>query len=617
MKNDIYNSRKYVIGTMIIVTIVIYLIRLFYLQIINYDQYFAVSDNNASLRNTILPTRGLLYDRNKELLVFNKTSYNVMITMKEVKQPFDTLDFCRTIGIEKEQFDKRVADIKNRKLNRGYSPYTPQMLISQLPEKETGALQGKLHRFQGISLREHTLRKYKYPYAAHLIGTIGEVSQTTIDNDSYYALGDLSGQSGVELTYEKELRGEKGFEFILRDSKGRPKGRYEDGAKDIIPKSGENLTLTIDILLQSYGEKLMQGKLGSVVAIEPATGEILAMVSNPTFDPSILVGKGKERTANYQKLENDPTKPLLNRATQARYSPGSTFKPLQTLVCLQENGINNNTFFSCIGQASTPIRCTHSHGSPVSLLNAVEQSCNPYYWQAFRSTLEQDGYGEDNEKFKANYNKWRENVMSFGLGKRLDSDIREQSEGNVPSEQYFNRVFGEKGWRALTIRSLSIGQGEILTTPLQLANMTAVIANRGFYYSPHAVRNQRYSEPIYTNVDTSHFDVVIEGMWRVCEYGTGRWHKIKGTTMCGKTGTVQNNHGKDHSLFIGFAPKDNPQIAIAVVVENSGFGATWANPIASLMMEMYLNREISADRLHVEERMVNANLIQQNAQQQQ
>ena len=535
-----------------------------------------------------------------------------MITMKEVQQPFDTLDFCRTVGIDKEFFDRRVTDIRNRKVNRGYSPYTPQLLIPQLSERETGSLQGKLYKFKGISLREHTLREYKFPYAAHLIGTIGEVSQITIDNDSYYSLGDLSGQSGIELSYEKELRGEKGFNFLLRDSKGRIKGRYEDGAYDVVPKSGENLTLTIDILLQSYGEKLMQGKLGSVVAIEPATGEILAMVSNPTFDPSILVGR--QRTNNFRKLVNDPAKPLLNRATQAQYSPGSTFKPLQTLVCLQEGGINLHTLFPCSGQASTPIRCTHSHGSPVTLLSSIERSCNPYYWHAFRSTLEKDGYGEDNVKFKANYNQWRENVMSFGLGRRLDSDIREQVSGNLPTEQYFDRMFGEKGWRALTIRSLSIGQGEILTTPLQLANMTATIANKGFYHAPHAVRTERYNERQYTNVDATHFDVVTEGMWRVCEYGTGRHHKIKGIALCGKTGTVQNNHGKDHSLFIGFAPKDDPKIAIAVVVENAGFGSVWANPVASLMIEMYLNREISADRVWVEERLVNANLIQPNAQ---
>ena len=366
---------------------------------------------------------------------------------------------------------------------------------------------------------------------------------------------------------------------------------------DEAPIAGSNLMLTIDINLQKIGEELLNGKIGSAVAIEPKTGEILAMVSNPGYDPSILVGRS--RSANYISLIKDLAKPLMNRATQATYSPGSTFKPIQALVCLELDGITDRTLFGCNGKNSSPIKCTHSHGSPVTLLNAIEQSCNPYFWNAFKSTLEKDGYGEKNVAFKNNYQQWVDAMYSFGLGHRFeDSDVYEQSRGNIPTQKYFNRYFGETGWRALTIRSLSIGQGEVLVTPLQLANTMAVIANDGYYITPHLNKSDtmllRKHETV---VDKKHFPVVNEGMWRVFEYGTGRYFKIKDLSMCGKTGTVQNPHGKDHSLFVGFAPRENPVIAIAVVVENAGFGATWAAPIASLMMEQYIYRKIERKEL--------------------
>lgn len=606
MKNDVYNNRKFVISGLVIITVIIYCIQLFFLQILNYGKYLDIAGNNALLKKTIYPTRGLLYDRNGELLVYNRSAYDVLITMKDVKN-FDTLDFCRIVNITPEYLRKRIVDIKDRSKNRGYSPYTPQVLISQLSESENGALQEKLYKFPGIELRNHTLREYSTTCAAHILGFTGEVSQRNIDEDSYYALGDYAGKDGIELSYEKNLRGEKGVNILLRDSRGRIKGKFEEGKYDKYPKSGENLTLTIDILLQAYGEKLMQGKLGSIVAIEPQTGEILAMVSNPTFDPASLVGR--KRSENYNQLQKNPLKPLMNRATQAQYSPGSTFKVLQALVCLHEKGITEHSLFSCSGQGSSPIRCTHAHGSPVDIYEAIEQSCNPFFWNTFRETIEKDGYGENNLKFKENYNNWRENVMDFGYGHRFENDIKEQARGNVPSENYFNKMFGEKGWRALTIRSLSIGQGEILATPLQMSNLAATIANKGYYITPHLARTDLYKEKHETKIERKNFDIVIEGMFRVCEFGTGRYYKIEGVEMCGKTGTVQNNHGKDHSLFIGFAPRENPKIAIAVVVENSGFGATWAYPISSLMIEMYLKREIDKNRLYIEERMVNANFI--------
>ncbi|MDR0874233.1 MAG: penicillin-binding protein 2 [Prevotellaceae bacterium] len=616
MRNDLYINRKYTIGAMAVVVIVAFLAQLFLLQVVDYDKYLTIAGNNALIKNMIIPDRGLLYDRNGEVLVYNRAAYDVMVTVNDVK-PFDTLDFCRSVNITPEFLRQKFAEVKDKKKNKGYSEYTPQVLIMQLSKEENGSLQEKLWKFPGFKLRPNSVREYSYSYAGHLLGSTGEVSQNKLEKDNpdnYYMRGDYAGQSGIELAYEKILRGKKGFTIEMRDNKMRivtekndkdTPVKYEDGQHDKLPVSGENLTLTVDILLQAYGEKLLQGKRGAIVAIEPSTGEILAMVSNPTFDPSTLIGR--QRSKNYKKLEIDPLKPLLNRATKGRYSPGSTFKPLQALVCLQEGGITENSLFPCNGVGSSPIKCTHSHGSPVELLRGIEQSCNPYFWGAFRSTLEKDGYGKDNADFKNSYNQWREDVMSFGYGEKFDSDIDadEQDRGNVPSESFFNRMFGEKGWRALTIRSLSIGQGEVSCTPLQMANLAATIANRGHFYTPHVARMGDYAKEKHTtNVEEKYFSPVVEGMRRVCLTGTARWYNIKDVIMCGKTGTVQNNHGKDHSMFIGFAPMDNPKIAIAVVIENAGFGASWAYPIGSLMMEKYLNRNISVNRLWLEEKML-------------
>ncbi|MDD4490683.1 MAG: penicillin-binding transpeptidase domain-containing protein, partial [Paludibacter sp.] len=534
--------------------------------------------------------------RNNTLLVYNKPAYDIVLIMREIRD-LDTLDFCRSLNISKSYFDDRIAEIKDRKKNLGYSSYTPQLFMTQLNSENIATFQQSMYKYPGFYVQNRTLREYAYPNAAHIFGSIGEVSWNDIEKDPYYKQGDYSGRDGVEYTYEKSLRGKKGVEILLRDSRGRIKGKYRDGEMDEAPIAGSNLMLTIDINLQKIGEELLNGKIGSAVAIEPKTGEILAMVSNPGYDPSILVGRS--RSANYISLIKDLAKPLMNRATQATYSPGSTFKPIQALVCLELDGITDRTLFGCNGKNSSPIKCTHSHGSPVTLLNAIEQSCNPYFWNAFKSTLEKDGYGEKNVAFKNNYQQWVDAMYSFGLGHRFeDSDVYEQSRGNIPTQKYFNRYFGETGWRALTIRSLSIGQGEVLVTPLQLANTMAVIANDGYYITPHLNKSDtmllRKHETV---VDKKHFPVVNEGMWRVFEYGTGRYFKIKDLSMCGKTGTVQNPHGKDHSLFVGFAPRENPVIAIAVVVENAGFGATWAAPIASLMMEQYIYRKIERKEL--------------------
>ena len=596
MINDTLQNRRFVIAGVITAIVLLYIVRLFSLQILD-DRYKEGADSNAFLKKTQYPPRGLIYDRNNTLLVYNKPAYDITLIMREIRD-LDTLSFCRALNIDKKFFIKRIAEIKDRKRNYGYSSYTPQVFMTQLSIEDIATIQQSMYKYPGFYIQNRTLREYAFPHAAHVLGSIGEVSQKRIENDSYYKSGDYAGRDGVEYTYENSLRGEKGVEILLRDAKGRIKGKYEDGRMDVAPKAGSNLVLTIDIQLQVLAEKLLDGKIGSVVAIEPKTGEILALVSNPTFNPALLVGR--QRSKNYAELVRDPTKPLMNRATQAQYSPGSTFKPIQALVTLELGGINEHTRFSCSGKGSTPIKCTHSHGSPVDLLNAIEQSCNPYFWHAFRSTIEKDGYGEKNTNFKHSFDQWREAVMSFGFGHKFeDSDVYEQTRGNIPSEKFYNRYFGETGWRAMTIRSLSIGQGEILATPLQLANSMAAIANEGFYITPHLNKNDTMQKRIHTvKVDKKHFPIVNEGMWRVFEFGTGRRTKIPDVSMCGKTGTVQNNHGKDHSLFVGFAPRENPKIAIAVVVENAGFGATWAAPISSLLMEQYLNGKVARTEMY-------------------
>ena len=593
MINDSFSNRQYIIRIFIAVLLAIFVIQLFNLQLIK--DYGEQADSNALLRRTIYAPRGLIYDRNGVLLVYNQPTYDILITMHELramaknKTPLDTLELCQTLSITKAEFDKRINEVKNR---MGYSPRVPQRFITQLSPAEYAVLQEKLHRFPGFTIQGRTLRNYTYPVAGHALGSIGEVSRRMIEKDSYYKQGDYAGVSGFEKSYEVALRGQNGVEILLRDVAGRIQGRYKKGEFDKAAVAGDNLTVTLDVQLQILAEELLQGKKGSVVAIEPSTGEILAMASNPTWNPGILVGR--ERSHNYSVLLNDPTKPLLNRATQGTYSPGSTFKTLQALVCQQEGGITPETLFGCSGPASSPIRCTHHHGSPVNLESAIEQSCNPYFWNAYRETLEKGGYGDRNANFKANYERWRNDMMSFGLGPKFkDSDIPDQVNGSIPSIKTYDTWYGARGWRAITIRSNAIGQGEVQVTPLQLANSVAVIANEGYYITPHLHKCDSMLKHKHTSlIDKKYFPVVKQGMWRVCEFGTGKWYKLDSISMCGKTGTVDNSHGRPHSLFVGFAPKDNPKIAIAVVIETSGFGATWANPIASVLIEQYLTGEV-------------------------
>ena len=591
MINDKYYRRRYVISGIAIVIVLLYVIRLFYLQIIDQSTKNQ-ADNNALVKQTIFPSRGLIYDRNGELLVFNQPIYEVTMTMREMKEGWDTVSFCQCLHISREDFDSRVAEIKDRRKNRGYSYYTPQVFMSQLKKEDIAPLQELLSMFPGVQIQKRTLRDYTYKAAAHVLGSVGEVNQNDIDRDSYYTRGDYSGRDGLERTYEQQLRGEKGVEILMRDARGRIQGSYQDGELDKAAKAGTDLYTTLDIQLQLLAEELLEGKIGSAVAIEPSTGEILALVSNPSWNPKELVGK--ERSKNYNTLLKDPTKPLMNRATQATYPPGSTFKTIQALVCLEQGAITPNTLYPCSGPGSSPIKCTHHHGSPVALDHAIEQSCNPYFWCAFRDLLQKDGYGDNNEDFRHRYELWREAVLQFGLGQKFtDTDLSEQASGSIPSTRLFDKYYGKKGWKAITIRSLSIGQGEILATPLQLANQAAAIANEGYFITPHLNKNDSMLTHIHRlDIHKKHFEEVKAGMQRVMVYGTGRHYAIDSLHMAGKTGTAQNPHGRDHAIFIGFAPADNPKIAVAVVVENAGFGATWACPVASMMMEQYLTGNV-------------------------
>ena len=608
MINDPNYNRRYVIAGIAVLVVLTYIIRLFILQVIDQSTQ-GKAETNAQLRQTIYPSRGLIYDRNGELLVANQPIYEVTVIVREMQNSaFDTLSFCEKLRITPLEFEERMQNMMNSRKNRGFSRYSPQVFMDQLRQEEVAALQQELYKYAGVDIRCRTLRDYMYPIASHVLGSVGEVNQRDLERDSYYGVGDYSGRDGIERTYEKELRGEKGVEILMRDSRGRIQGAYQNGRLDKEAVTGEDLHLGLDIKTQQLAERLMRGKVGSVVAIEPQTGEILALVSSPNWDPRSLVGQ--ERSKNYQALLRDAHKPLMNRATQAQYAPGSTFKILQALVGLQEGVITTKTQYACNGKTSYPIKCTHDHGSPVDLEEGIEQSCNPYFWAMYKDLLQQDGYSDDNAEFKGYYQTWRDHVMSFGLGKKFDdTDISEQAKGAVPSVALYDKIYGKKGWKAITIRSLSIGQGEILVTPLQLANQTAAIANKGYYITPHLNRNDSMKSRIHhTSIDAKHFDVVHRGMARVMTEGTGKWYNVPELQICGKTGTVQNPHGEDHALFIGFAPQDNPQIAIAVAVENAGFGSTWACPIATLLMEQYLTGEIKRNWLY--ERMINANLIE-------
>lgn len=612
MRKD-YNleKRKFVIAGALLVVMLIYVIRLFSLQVGDND-YKKFADNNAFLRKMLYPSRGFIYDRNGQLMVYNQPAYDVMMTPREVL-PFDTLDFCETLGITREQYDKRIADMKDRRKNPGYSSYTPQIFMTQLSARDYGRLQEKLYRFPGFYIQNRVLRQYNMPIAANVVGNIREVSLADMERDDYYQRGDYTGDLGVEKSYEKVLRGVKGEEILLRDAHGRIKGKYEDGKYDIPPISGSNITLSLDAELQAYGEKLMQNKIGAIVAIEPATGEILALVSSPTYDPSLLVGR--DRGANYAALVRDPYKPLYDRAIMGMYPPGSTFKPTQGLIFLQEGVVTTETAYPCShGFIAGGLRVgCHGHASPLQLMPALATSCNAYFCYGLRAMLDsRKRYPSTAEAFEV----WKRHLVSMGYGYRLGIDLPGEKRGFLPNSAYYDKYYGRNRWSALTIISIAIGQGEVLATPVQIANLAATIANRGHYFIPHIVKaiedsviSSEYTVPHYPTIDAHYYDYIVEGMRMAVTGGTCRLAAIPGVEVCGKTGTAQNPHGKDHSAFMGFAPMNNPQIAIAVYVENAGFGATYGVPIGSLMMEFYLHRKIDPSRQYLEDRMLNSNTI--------
>ena len=609
-KNYNLEKRKYVIGGFLVLIALIYLIRLFDLQIQD-GRYKASADSNAFLKKTVYPSRGLIYDRNGELVVYNQPAYDVMLIPRDV-QPFDTADFCRTLNITPQQLEKRFADMRDKRLNPGYSSYTPQNLISQLSSQDYGRLQEKLYRFPGFFIQKRILRQYNHSTAANVLGNIREVSAKDIQNDDYYTQGDYTGDLGVEKSYEPYLRGQKGFEILIRDARGRIQGRYEDGAHDIDPIAGRDLKLSLDVKLQEYAESLLVGKRGAVVAIEPATGEILCMASNPTYDPRLLVGR--ERGNNYKALLDDDSYPLFDRAIQASYPPGSTFKPTQGLIFLEEGIIDLNSTYPCHGgyiNGGLKVGC-HAHGSPLPLRPALQTSCNAYFCWGFKSMIDRRSkYGSSASAFEV----WKNHLVSMGYGYRLGVDLPGETRGFLPNAKFYDKFYKEGRWSANTIISVSIGQGEVLATPLQIANLGAMIANRGWFITPHVVKQiqdtvmpPQYLERRYPTVDQKWFEPIAEGMRMAVTGGTCRKANLPDIAVAGKTGTAQNPHGNDHSAFMGFAPYENPRIAIAVYVENGGWGADYGVPIGSLVMEKYLKGEIAPDRKYMEEHMLNSTI---------
>ena len=566
------------------------LLKLFGIQVLD-DSYKLSADNNVIKALTLYPERGYIYDRNGTLLVTNQRSYDLMVTPRHVKG-MDTLELCNIIAIDKAYFDKQFSRAQK------YSRHRASVFVKEIAKKTAAKLQEKLYKYPGFYLQERTMREYPQHSAAHILGYVSQVPDYVLKKKNYYKKNDNYGMSGVENSYEKELRGTQGVQYLIRDVWNRSKGKFENGKYDSLAVNGKDLELSIDIQLQEYAEQLMLNKKGAIVAIEPATGEILTLVSSPFYDPNLLIGRS--RSPNFNRMYKDQDKPLFDRSLLAEYPPGSTFKLLNALVGLQEEVIYSGTRFSCDEgwrfSAKLKVGC-HAHRSPLNLVESITQSCNAYYCNTFRRIVEKYPTAAEG------YDNWRNHILSFGLGNFLNNDLYNGRKGRVPSVEFYNKQYGERRWKAPTVISLAIGQDALVVSPIQMANMCAAIANRGYYYTPHIVRkiageflnDSTYTIPKYTSVDKKHFTTVIDGMERVftSKHGTAKTARLKGIEVCGKTGTAENPHGEDHSIFIAFAPKKSPQIAIAVYVENGGWGSTWAAPIASLMIEKYLTGKVS------------------------
>lgn len=600
--------RKLLLPSLIIVAASLLVIRIFYLQVIN-DTFKLKSDNNAIKIKYDYPERGYIYDRNGKLLVANQASYDIMVIPRELKN-IDTLEFCQLLNITKEDYIKKIAKAKI------YSPRLPSVFLPQLNKSEFAAFQEKIRKFEGFYFQKRSLRDYEVDFGANVFGFITQVNDKLIAKNPYYNSGDLIGKQGVEESYENILRGIKGVKYFQKDKYNREIGSYKDGKYDTIAVQGEDINLTLDAELQRYGEQLMINKRGGIVAIEPSTGEILALVTAPSYDPSILVGR--QRSKNYTLLYRDSiAKPLYDRGLLAEYPPGSPFKILTGLIGLQEGVIDEQTSFMCHhGFSYARGRFMKCHGfGPHNLHNGIYASCNTYFANVYMRTI--------NKFVKPAYavDVWSDHVKSFGLGDFMGYDLPTGKRGNVPDSKTYKKIYPNGGWRSTTIISNSIGQGEVLMTPIQLANMMATVANEGYYYTPHIIKkikgtniDPKFKVKHQTTIDKKYFKPMISGLFDVYNLGTARGLNVPGIDICGKTGTAENYakiDGKrvkleDHSIFVAFAPKDNPKIAIAILVENGGFGATIAGPIASLMIEKYLRKKIT--RTDLEKRILERSL---------
>lgn len=606
------DKRKYIIGGIAATIILIYIGQLFYLQVVK-NEYKDYADNNAFFNRTLYPARGIISDRNDKMIVYNQPTYDIVYIPREITN-LDTLDFCKTLNMTREDFDKRMKDIKDPKQNPGYSSYTLQTFMTRLDMKESSLFQEKLYKYPGFFIQNRTVRQYDYHSAGLLLGYVAEVDKKQMDNDKYFARGDYAGKSGIEAFYEKELRGEKGVEILLRDAHGRIQGKYENGIHDKAPVSGRNLTLSIDIELQAYGEYLMQNKVGSIVMIEPSTGEILCMVTSPSYDPALLVGRDFGK--NYKELEDNPLKPLYNRPIQGTYPPGSTFKTTQGLILLGEGIVTPQTIYSC-AHGYPPLGgkpACHGHASPLGVEYAITTSCNSYFCYGLTAMLSnRKKYKDINDAFDV----WKDHLVEMGFGYPLGVDLPFEKRGFIPNSKFYTKVNKTENWRPANVISIAIGQGEILVTPLQGANLAATLANRGHYYTPHLVKavqdtviDAKYREKHNVNIDLSHYNVIVEGMAKAVTMGTCKGaNLLPEIEVCGKTGTAENPHGKDHSSFMGFAPRHDPKVAIFVYVENGGFGATFGVPIGRLMLQKYLKGEVPESDKWIEDRMANSVIL--------
>ncbi len=592
-----------IIGTFLLVS------RLFYLQVID-DSFKLKSDNNAIKIKYDYPERGYIYDRHGKLLVANQPSYDIMVIPRELKN-IDTLEFCKLLNIQKEEY---IKIIKKAKV---YSPRLPSVFLPQLNKLEFAAFQEKIRKFTGFYIQKRSLRDYQVNYGSNIFGFITQANENTVKKNPYYNNGDLLGTQGVEESYETTLRGVKGVKYIQKDKYNREIGSYKQGKYDTIAKQGEDINLSIDAELQKYGEELMINKRGGIVAIEPSTGEILALITAPTYDPAILVGR--QRSKNYTQLYRDSiAKPLYNRALLAEYPPGSPFKILTGLIALQEGVIDEQTSFVCnhgFSYARGRFMKCHCHGGVMQLHRGIYESCNTYFANVYMRTINKYLKPADGVDI------WSNHLKSFGLGQFMGYDLPTGKKGNRPTSKTYKRIYPNGGWRSTAIVSNSIGQGEVLMTPIQLANMMAAVANHGFYFTPHIIKkikgetiDKKFTTKHMTTIDRKHFQPMIDGLFDVFNIGTAAALKVDGIEICGKTGTAENFakiNGKrvklqDHSIFVAFAPRVNPKIAIAVLVENGYWGARWAGPITSLMIEKYLKGKIS--RTDLEKRMLEGSL---------